>query len=190
MEIHIFHKKLSGILDDPSIFAPQESLLGFTAREILGMARCYLADGTSFLGKDDPVNTVASFAYAAGWLDTGSYIGIFSPGQLCRFLLSERGSVTDLFHDRLTEKACRYQRLLDSAVKSSEPGSETGICWYNGGERVISIATAYSSGGRLFLQMERFEDALACFSYGHGWLDAAIRAGLIRITGNREIFAV
>jgi hypothetical protein len=38
--------------------------------------------------------------------------------------------------------------------------------------------------------MERFEDALACFSYGHGWLDAAIRAGLIRITGNREIFAV
>jgi len=190
MEINTIHKKLSGILKDPAIFAPPESLLGFTGREILGMAQCYLVDGSSFMGKDDPVNAVASFAYAAGWLDTGTYIGMFSPGHLCRYLLSEKGSVSNLFHDQLTEKACRYQRLLDSAVKSSEPGSEAGIRWYDGGERIITIAAAYSSGGRLFLQIERFEDALACFSYGHGWLDAAIRAGLIRITGNREIFAV
>ena len=59
-----------------------------------------------------------------------------------------------------------------------------------GGKRVITVASAYSTGGRFFLQMERFEDALACFSYGHGWLDAATRAGIIKITANRDVFAV
>jgi hypothetical protein len=190
MEINTFHKNLSGILEHLSIPAPPESLLGLAGGEILGMARCYLADGSCFKGNDDPVNTVASFAYAAGWLDTGAYLGIFASGQLCRDLLSDEGSVSDRFHNQLTEKACRYQRLLQHAIASSEPGSEAGIQWYEGGERVITVASAYSTGGGLFIRMERFEDALACFSYGHGWLDAAIRVGLIRITGNRDIFAV
>ncbi|MEI6292870.1 MAG: DUF357 domain-containing protein [Methanomicrobiales archaeon] len=190
MEINAFHKSLSDILDNSDILAPPESLLGLTGSEILGMAQCYLADGSCFLSKDDPVNTVASFAYAAGWLDTGAYIGIFAPGSLCRMLLSGGDYISERFHDQLIEKACRYQRILESAVISSEPGSEAGIQWYEAGEQVITISTAYSTGGRYLLRMNRFEDSLACFSYGHGWLDASIRAGLIRITGNRDLFAI
>jgi hypothetical protein len=190
MEINAFHEHLSGILEHSAIIVPRESLLARAGGEILGMAKCYLADGNSFLDKDDPVNALASFAYAAGWMDTGQYIGIFTSGPLCRNLLSDKNSVPDCYHHKLFEKTCRYQRLLDNAIKSSEPGSEIGIHWYDGGERVIMVATAYLTGGNLFLQEERNEDALACFSYGHGWLDAALRTGLIRINGNRDLFAI
>ena len=34
------------------------------------------------------------------------------------------------------------------------------------------------------------EDALACFSYGHGWLDAGVQAGLFAVIANRDIFTV
>jgi len=190
MKLHTFHKELSGILDHPDILPPPETLLSLAGREILGMARCYLDDGSSFLEKDDPVNALACFAYAAGWLDAGSFIGIVTPGPLCRNLLSDSNSVPGNHQHQLIEKACRYQRLLDRAVTSSVPGSEHGVHWYEGGERVITIATAYSIGGRTLLTMERYEDALGCFSYGHGWLDTALRVGLTRITGDRDLFAI
>ena len=61
MEIQVFYNNLSGILEHPVLLAPMESLLGHTGDEILGMARCYLTDGTCFMKKDDPVNTVADF---------------------------------------------------------------------------------------------------------------------------------
>ncbi len=190
MEISTFHKDLSAILEQSDILAPRGSLLALAGGDILGMAQCYLADGGCFMGNGDPVNALASFAYAAGWLDTGHYIGIFASGTLCRNLLSEGTPVPSHYHHQLIEKACRYERLLDSAITSSKPGSETGIHWYDGGERVIAVATAYLIGGKMFLKVQRNEDALACFSYGHGWLDAALRAGLIRITGNRDLFAI
>ncbi|MCX6698831.1 MAG: DUF357 domain-containing protein [Methanomicrobiales archaeon] len=190
MEIQTFYEELSGVLEHPGNVAPPESLLALAGGEILMMAQCYQKDGSYCLANNDPVNALASFAYAAGWLDTGNFIGIVTSGPLCRNLISGRTSVPAHFHPQLVEKACRYQRLLDGAVTSSIPGSETGIHWYEGGERVIAVAAAYLSGGEMFLRMERFEHALACFSYGHGWLDAALRAGLTRITGNRDLFAI
>jgi hypothetical protein len=191
MEIRTFLKDLTWNLEHSDILAPEDSLLALAGSEILGMAQCYQKDGRSFSARNDPVNALASFAYAAGWLDTGRYIGIITSDRpLCRNLLSDGTSIPDNFRHQLVEKACRYERLLDSATISSEPGSETGIHWYDGGERVIAIATAYLTGGRMFLRIERYEDALACFSYGHGWLDAALRTGIIRIVGNRDFFAI
>jgi uncharacterized protein len=191
MEINTFHKDLIYILENSDILAPPKSLLSLAGMEILGMARCYEKDGDSFLTGNDPVNACASFAYAAGWLDMGRYIGIVTSDRpLCRNLLSNNALIPGNFHHHLVEKACRYQRLLESATTSCAPGSETGIQWYDGGERVIAVATTYLAGGKMFVRMERYEDALACFSYGHGWLDAALRAGIIRIIGNRNLFAI
>jgi hypothetical protein len=34
------------------------------------------------------------------------------------------------------------------------------------------------------------EDALAHFSYGHGWLDAGVTAGFFRIMTERDLFPV
>jgi hypothetical protein len=36
----------------------------------------------------------------------------------------------------------------------------------------------------------RQEEALACFSYGHGWLDCGVETGLFSICANREMFTV
>jgi len=190
MEIETFHETLSDSLQLINIMVLPDSLLAGTGNEMIEMARCYLADGSDFIDKDDPVNALASFAYAAGWLDTGISIGVFTSQTLCKNLLSHGALIPDRFNQHLVEKAFRYQRLFDSAILSSTPGSETGIHWYDGGERVIAVAAAYSTGGRMFLQDEQYDDALACFSYGHGWLDAALRVGLIRIGGNRDLFAI
>ena len=34
------------------------------------------------------------------------------------------------------------------------------------------------------------EDALASFSYGHGWLDAGVTAGFFHILAERDLFTV
>ena len=52
IEIQVFYNNLSGILEHPVLLAPMESLLGHTGDEILGMARCYLTDGTCFMKKN------------------------------------------------------------------------------------------------------------------------------------------
>jgi uncharacterized protein len=190
MEISRFRNDLSDYLDHIVLLSPQESLLAMAGDEILGMSRCYRDDGCCFLEQGDQVNAVASFSYAAGWIDTGVFIGIFKSGSLCKRLLSERADIQSGLVLQLTEKSNRYKLLLEIAIASSEPGGEKGISWHEGGIRIITIASAYARGGRMFLQKGRYENALACFSYGHGWLDAAVRAGLIRIIANSEIFAI
>ncbi len=190
MEIHTFHLELATALEHSDIHASTGTLSALAGGEIRTMALCYLEDGRYCMDRDDPVNALASFAYAAGWLDAGCYIGIIPAGHLCRYLLTGGPSLPDRFHHQLLEKTTRYQRILDSAITSSVPAPENGIHWYDGAERVFAIATAYLAGGGMFLRECRLEDSLACFSYGHGWLDAALRVGLVRITGNRDLFAI
>ena len=48
-------------------------------------------------------------------------------------------------------------------------------------ERVLFIAGIFEQQGERYLATGQNEDALACFSYGHGWLDAAVTSGLFRI---------
>lgn len=190
MEIKTFCKELSEALEHLETPVVPGSLVARAGAEITGIAQCYLDDGKIFLGKDDPVNALASFAYASAWLDAGCYIGVCKSKPLCRNLLSCTFFYGDHVNDKLVEKTCRYEQLLDRAIQSSEPGPEAGTRWHEGGTRVITIATAYLNGGSMFQRNGRNEDALSCFSYGHGWLDAGIRLGLIRITGNRDLFAI
>jgi hypothetical protein len=42
------------------------------------MAESYLDDGRHFRAEDDPVNALASFSYAYGWLDAGVRMGLFA----------------------------------------------------------------------------------------------------------------
>ena len=43
------------------------------------------------------------------------------------------------------------------------------------------ITALYARQGGVFRLLGQPQDALACFSYGHGWLDAAVRSGLFSI---------
>jgi uncharacterized protein len=165
------------------------TLLTRARAEMFQIALCYRDDGDLFLRKGDQVNALASFAYASGWIDTGFFIGIFSRGSPCGILLEEEEIHPDLM-DHLREKTIRYGGLLATASSSCRPSAEPGIAWRDGGERVMVIAGTYLQGGAWFFREDKFNNALSCFSYGHGWLDAAIRVGLISITSDRELFAI
>jgi uncharacterized protein len=165
------------------------TLMSRARDECLQLTRCYLEDGDHFLGSGDRVNALASFAYASGWVDLGFYFGMFDTGSPCRILFEEE-DLGQALSGHLQEKTTRYGRLLTSACTACEPSAEPGISWHDGGVRVITVAGAYLQGGNWFLGAGRLNNALCCFSYGHGWLDAALRVGLVRITSGRELFAI
>ena len=57
-------------------------------------------------------------------------------------------------------------------------------------ERIHSVAHVYAKRGDYHLKSGLPEDALASFSYGHGWLDAGVTAGFLRIVAERDLFTV
>jgi hypothetical protein len=52
------------------------------------------------------------------------------------------------------------------------------------------VAVVYARRGNYFLKSGSLEDALASFSYGHGWLDAGVTAGFFHILAERDLFTV
>jgi hypothetical protein len=51
------------------------------------------------------------------------------------------------------------------------------------------MATAYLDDGRHFRDDDDPVNALAAFSYGYGWLDAAVRLGLLSVPDeDRHLF--
>jgi hypothetical protein len=90
----------------------------------------------------------------------------------------------------MEEKTVRYERLLESAVGSVSPAPEPATHPHKSACRFQVAARLYLIYGRLFFREKAPENALFCYSYGFSWLDAGIHAGLFRITGNRELFAL
>ncbi|MCZ0860528.1 DUF357 domain-containing protein [Methanocorpusculum sp. MG] len=167
------------------VFTP----LGATAAEILEMVRCYAGDGMVFYSQGDLVNAVASFAYGYGWLDAGVFLG---------YLLGRCGgtgpeiddSIPDALLDHLTEKTNRYQRMLSSALEGVVvlPDSETRMC--SAAQHINTIAVSAFTEGTGLLSSGNFVAALVSFSYGYGWLDCGVRAGLFGIVGDRGLFTI
>jgi len=92
--------------------------------------------------------------------------------------------------DKLHEKSSRYERLLTTASASVTCAPDPSTPAYLLATRTIQVAITSARQGRWYREVMREEDALAHFSYGHGWLDAGVRAGLFTIHANREIFTV
>jgi uncharacterized protein len=190
MKISTYRDELNEFFCREEKIIPRRSLLSDARGEIMEMAHCYMDDGDQFFKNGDQVNALACYAYASGWIDTGWYTGLFDKKSPCRGLLTNTVSIPGNLLDQLKEKSLRYERLLVSAIRSCFPVAEPGIIWYEGGVRIIMVARTYLNGGKWLQQTGNYDDALASFSYGHGWLDASLRIGLIRITGNKELFAI
>jgi len=173
-------------------FAPEEgSVLGELARKVYGMAAAYESDGLTFCASGDLVNGHAAFFYGFGWLHFGYAFGVLkSCGEAgCPF----SGAAEILpaeYRERLREKATRYCRLLDTARSSVTWGPDPATTASAFSDHILCIAGSYALQGKTFLDAGKDEDALACFSYGHGWLDAAVTSGLFRIVAERNIFTV
>jgi len=172
------------------IFSPDTPLAELAATTC-GMARAYAEDGTTFLSKDDPVNALAAYYYGFGWLHLGFTYGLLAGPQkpACPFD-GKYETLPPVQTARLDEKVRRYARLLDTACASVIPAPEPETVAGAFARRVIAIGTGYARGGHVSLGAGDQEAALARFSYGHGWVDAGARAGLLALTGNREIFTV
>jgi len=177
-------------LDGTGIAAPERTGIFMAASDNLTMSRAYLADGNAFFSSGDFVNALAAYCYGEGWLHCGASCGLVCiaaprclPGQPVDPLPPDSFA-------RLSEKTHRYDRLLATARDSVRPAPETGTALYIAAERVGVVTALYARQGRRYLAREEPENALACFSYGHGWLDAGVRAGLYTVTANRDIFTI
>lgn len=171
--------------------APEETPLHRSAEAVLGMARAYESDGRTFLISGDPVNALASVWYGSGWLHFGITYGLlFTDLPVGCPFHSPCESLSSSFAGKLEEKTRRYQRLLDTARDSVKYAGEPATVTHGFSEKVLFIAALYASQGSGYITDRTYEDALACFSYGHGWLDAGVTAGLFTITDHHDLFTV
>ena len=182
---------LASLLGTATITAPKKTSLYRTAETVLVMARAYESDGGTFLLSGDPLNALASAWYGSGWLHFGIMYGLLEIGFPvgCPFL-SPCESLPLSFAQNLEEKTRRYQRLLDTARASVKCAGEPATAHHSFSEKVLFIAALYAAQGTWYHGNGTYEDALACFSYGHGWLDAGVTAGLFIITGHHDLFTV
>ena len=90
----------------------------------------------------------------------------------------------------LAEKTDRYERLLAAALEAAEPASTGGTDASAGAEACLEMADAYLRDGRHFRDDGDPVNALAAFAYGHGWLDAGARVGLLSVPSGGELFTV
>jgi len=172
--------------------APEGSPCGRTGESILRMAAAYESDGRTFMAAGDPVNALAAFLYGLGWLHCGSASGLliaFGNRRGCPFT-GTFSPVPASQHGQLNEKKERYARLLGTAIASVAPAPEPGTPSHAFAVQVRFIASVYLLRGNRQAEAGSGEDALACFSYGHGWLDAGVGMGLFTILAHRDIFTV
>lgn len=191
MKIADCQKLLISALVKTRIDINEDTPLGRSAAAVLLMARSYEKDGTVFFTSDDPVNALAGYWYGFGWLHCGLSHGLLANPDIpiCPFqgppeILPSR------FAAKLGEKTHRYALLLDTARSSVECAPDPATESYGFAEKVLFIAGMYALQGQVFLRSGAMEEALACFSYGHGWLDAGVTVGLFRILADRDLFTV
>ncbi|MDD1695053.1 MAG: DUF357 domain-containing protein [Methanoregula sp.] len=172
--------------------APAGSPNGRTGQSVLRMASAYENDGKTFRDRGDPVNALAAFLYGLGWLHCGIASGLLVTREdrsLCPFTGTFE-PVPASQSVKLDEKTGRYAHLLTTAIASVTPAPDSGTPLHAFAVQVRFIAGVYLVQGNRQASYGRREDGLACFSYGHGWLDAGVEAGLFSIHAHREIFTV
>ena len=171
--------------------APQDTPVNEIAASVLEMARAYETDGIMFFRSGDPVNALACFYYGFGWLHFGLSSGLLvvTDAAACPFT-SPPEILLSPFRERLEEKSRRYAHLLETAGSSVICAPDPATRSHGFAERILFIAEVYARHGEQLLKSGAQEEALASFSYGHGWLDAGVSAGLFRITSDRDLFCV
>jgi len=174
------------------IAAQHHTLLEREASAVLEMAQAYQKDGATFYTAGDLVNALAAFWYGTGWLHFGMSSGLLicdSHNPFCPFAGPSEKLPLPLA-EKLGEKTHRYERLLNTARSSVECAGEPATISNDFAGKVLLIALLYAAQGAGYRENGAYEDALACFSYGHGWLDAGVSCGFFRIMAHRDIFTV
>jgi hypothetical protein len=88
----------------------------------------------------------------------------------------------------LEEKTERYERLLAEALSVARPVAPPGTPLGEAAADCEEMARAYLADGREFRDAGDPVNALAAFSYGHGWLDCGVRVGLFAVPDDTDLF--
>ncbi|MCK9630489.1 MAG: DUF357 domain-containing protein [Methanoregula sp.] len=192
MNLHECQALLAGSLAGTRCNALEGSPLWHTGQSVLRMASAYESDGRTFMTGEDPVNAMAAFLYGLGWLHCGIASGLLvrqEARNICPFTGTfERVPVDQ--SAKLDEKTGRYAHLLTTAIDSVSTAPYRGTPAHAFAVQVTFIAGVYLARGNRVASDGSLEEALACFSYGHGWIDAGVQAGLFSIHAHHEIFTV
>jgi len=90
----------------------------------------------------------------------------------------------------LEAKTDRYEELLAEAIDAADPAVATESPLAAAADACLEMARAYLEDGRHFRSIDDPVNALAAFSYGHGWLDAGARIGLLDVPTDGHLFTV
>jgi len=189
MKVSDYGEALGRILRDISLSPPKGTALYRLAREAHEMAEAYLMDGRTFLSSGDLMNGLAAFTYASGWLDASSTLGLFATNTILGIPVFPEEALS-MGGERLREKRERYRKMLSGALEALECSPDRGSPLFPAATLILERAGTLLREGDLHAKEGRDADALACYSHGHGWLDAGVRAGLFRILHSRELFTV
>jgi len=89
----------------------------------------------------------------------------------------------------LEEKVKRYENLLSRALLAYEVAAQENSHLRKVADDFSTMAQAYYNDGRFFLEHEDNVNALACFSYGHAWLDAGVKLGVFKVS-DENLFTI
>lgn len=77
----------------------------------------------------------------------------------------------------LWRKTATYESQLAAAIAVARPADDAEPI----ADECLEMAEAYLADGRHFLDRDDLPNALAAFAYGHGWLDAGARLGVLAV---------
>jgi hypothetical protein len=89
----------------------------------------------------------------------------------------------------LDEKVNRYETLLRRALSAFEVAAQDQSHLRKVAEDFSTMAKAYYDDGRFFIEQGDKVNALACFSYGHAWLDAGVKLGVFKVS-DENLFTI
>ncbi len=87
----------------------------------------------------------------------------------------------------LEEKTSRYREFLERAIKDVKIVAPHPL--QDVANDYLIMAKSYYQDGVHFQEKGDMVNALACFSYGHAWLDAGARLGVFDVK-DKTLFAI
>lgn len=89
----------------------------------------------------------------------------------------------------LEEKVKRYEALLGKALSAFEIAPQERSHLRKAAEDFSTMARSYYDDGKYFLEQGDMVNALACYSYGHAWLDAGVKLGIFKAS-DENLFTI
>ncbi len=167
---------------------PRDTLLYSCSEEILEMVTSYLSDAQDNTKKGNTVDELACLWYAHGWIAGGCSIGLIRATKIPDLLYVPDTGIGKEHTDYLITKTEKYREMLEralTAVKRAPPG---GSPLAKGADHIIVMVQSWLQRGISYQKNKASCAALACFCYGYGILDVAVRSGLLCILHTPHLF--